>query len=165
VNNFLKKKTFFTCFFEKFFVNLRQKIDFFMYSFEIQLSPRYSETDQMGYVYYGNYAAYYEQVRSESMRGLETSYPEMEQRGVMLPCTEMHIKYLKAARYDELLTVKMTLTEMPVTRLFHSYEIYNEQGELLNKGTTVLVFVDSKTMKPCRCPEWFAEKLRPYFVK
>jgi acyl-CoA thioester hydrolase len=135
-----------------------------MYSFETQLRPRYSETDQMGYVYYGNYPAYYEVVRSASMHDLGTSYPEMERRGTMLPCREMHIDYFKAARYDELLTIKMTLTEMPVTRLFHSYEIYNEQGELINKGTTVLVFVDSKTMKPCRCPEWFAEILRPYFA-
>jgi len=135
-----------------------------MYSFEIQLRPRYSETDQMGYVYYGNYPTYYEVVRSESMRGLGTSYPEMEQRGVMLPCREMHIEYRKAARYDELLTIKMWLTEMPVTRLHHRYEIYNEQGELINIGTTVLIFVDSVTMKPCRCPEWFAEKLRPHFA-
>jgi acyl-CoA thioester hydrolase len=135
-----------------------------MYSFEIQLRPRYGETDQMGYVYYGNYAAYYEMVRGESMRGLGTSYPEMEQRGVMLPAREMHIEYLRAARYDELLTVKMWLVEMPTVKLHHRYEVYNEQGVLINKGKTVLVFVDSTTMKPCRCPEWFAELLRPYFA-
>ncbi|MCL2412970.1 MAG: acyl-CoA thioesterase [Bacteroidales bacterium] len=134
-----------------------------MYYFETQLRPRYAETDQMGYVYYGNYPAYYEVVRNESMRDLGTTYSEMEQRGVMLPVREMHIEYKRAARYDELLTIKMWLVEMPLTKLHHRYEIYNEQGELLNKGTTILVFVDSKTMKPCRCPEWFAEKLRPHF--
>ncbi|MCL2416746.1 MAG: acyl-CoA thioesterase [Bacteroidales bacterium] len=136
-----------------------------MYRFETQLRPRYAETDQMGYVYYGNYPAYYEVARNESMRDLGTTYSEMEKRGVMLPCKEMHIEYKKPARYDELLTVKMWLVEMPITKLLHKYEIYNEQGELLNKGTTTLVFVDSKTMKPCRCPEWFAEKLRPHFAK
>ena len=135
-----------------------------MYCFETQLRPRYGETDQMGYVYYGNYAAYYEVVRNESMRDLGTTYSEMEQRGVMLPVREMHIEYKRAARYDELLTIKMWLVEMPVTKLLHRYEIYNEQDELLNKGTTVLVFVDAVTMKPCRCPEWFAEKLRPHFA-
>jgi len=135
-----------------------------MYCFETQLRARYGETDQMGYVYYGNYPAYYEVVRNESMRGLGMSYSEMEKRGVMLPVREMHIEYKKPARYDELLTIKMRLTEMPVTKLLHSYEIYNEQGELLNKGTTVLVFVDAVTMKPCRCPEYFAEMLRPYFA-
>ena len=135
-----------------------------MYYFETQLRPRYSETDQMGVVYYGNYPAYYEVARNDSMRDLGTSYSELEARGVGLPVREMHIEYKRPARYDELLTIKMWLVEMPATKLQHRYEIYNERGELLNKGTTTLVFVDMTTMKPCRCPEWFAALFRPYFA-
>ncbi len=135
-----------------------------MYCFETQLRARYGETDQMGYVYYGNYPAYYEVARNESMRNLGLTYREMEARGVMLPVRDLHIEYKKAARYDELLTIKIWITEMPQAKLSHRYEIYNEQNELLNKGTTTLVFVDSVTMKPCRCPEWFAVLLQPYFV-
>ncbi len=134
-----------------------------MYCFETQIRARYAETDQMGYVYYGNYPSFYEVGRTESLRDLGISYREMEERGVMLPVRELNIEYKKAARYDDLLTIKVCISEMPVARLCHTYEIYNEQGELLNRGTTTLVFVDSSTMKPCRCPEWFAELLRPYF--
>ncbi|MDR2908206.1 MAG: acyl-CoA thioesterase [Bacteroidales bacterium] len=135
-----------------------------MYSFEIQLRPRYGETDQMGYVYYGNYPAYYEVARNESMRNLGLTYREMEERGVMLPVRDMHIEYKKAARYDDLLIVKIWITEMPVAKLSHRYEIFDAQGNLLNIGTTTLVFVDSTTMKPCRCPQWFSELVRPYFA-
>ena len=135
-----------------------------MYHFETQLRPRYSETDQMGIVYYRNYPVYYEVVRSESMHDLGTTYSEMEKRGVMLPVREMHIEYKRPAHYDELLTIKMWLLEMPVTKLLHRYEIYNEQGKLLNVGTTTLVFIDAVTKKPCGCPEWFADLLRPYFA-
>lgn len=135
-----------------------------MYCFESQIRVRYSETDQMGYVYYGNYSAYYEVARAEGMRNLGITYREMEERGVMMPVREMHIEYKKAARYDDLLTVKTCIAVMPVTKLIYAYEIYNAQGDLLNKGTTTLVFVDSATMKPCRCPPWFADLLQPYFA-
>lgn len=135
-----------------------------MYYFETQFRARYGETDKMGYVYYGNYPEYYEVARNESMRNLGVTYREMEERGVMMPVREMHLEYKKAARYDDFLTVKIWVTEMPAAKLSHRYEIYNEQGELLNKGTTTLVFVDSATMKPCRCPPWFADLLQPYFA-
>jgi acyl-CoA thioester hydrolase len=163
VKNFLKKKMFFYCFFENIFVHLPQ-IFFRMYYFETQLRVRYGETDKMGYVYYGNYPAYYEVARNESMRNLGVTYREMEESGVMLPVHDLRIEYKKAAHYDDLLTIKIWITEMPVAKLSHRYEIYNEQGELLNKGTTALVFVDSATMKLCRCPEWFSKLLQPYFA-
>lgn len=134
-----------------------------MVQFETQIRVRYADTDQMGYVYYGNYAAYYEIARVESLRSMGLTYKQLEKEGVMMPVLENHSKYLAPATYDELLTIKTTIKKKPAVRITFHYEIYNESDKLIHEGETLLVFVDMKTGRPCRQPEIMGALLNPYF--
>ena len=134
-----------------------------MFVHEEKVRVRYAETDQMGYVYYGNYAAYYEVARTEMLRKTGYSYKELEEMGVMMPVLEMNIKYFQPAKYDELLTIKVIIKEKPAVRIKFDYEVYNEEGTLLNTGMTQLVFVDMKRNRPCKAPDVFMDKMKPYF--
>lgn len=134
-----------------------------MYTSETHIRVRYGETDQMGYVYYGNYAMYYEVGRVESLRKLGLSYKELEDLGVMLPVLENYSKYLAPARYDDLLRIVTTLREKPGVKIKFEYEIFNESNTLIHKGETILVFIDRKTNKPCRPPEEMQKILAPFF--
>lgn len=125
---------------------------------------RYAETDRMGFVYYGNYSIYFEIARVEMLRELGISYKELEDSGISLPVLEFRIKYLKPAFYDELLTIKTIMPELPSARIKFSYETRNADGVLLNVAETTLVFIQSATMKPCPPPETVLEKIRPYFL-
>lgn len=131
-----------------------------MKSDKIQFRVRYGETDQMGFVYYGNYAQYFEMGRTEWLRKLGVTYKKMEENGVMLPVMNLNINYLKPAKYDDLLTLKTTLIKMPSAKIEFSYEIFNEENDLLTKANTTLVFVNMKTNKPTKAPEYIIEKLR-----
>ncbi|QCX38227.1 acyl-CoA thioesterase [Aureibaculum algae] len=134
-----------------------------MLNHEINIRVRYGETDQMKYVYYGNYAQYFEMGRVEWLRNLGLSYKKMEEFGVMLPVINMNINYLKPAKYDDLLTLKTTLTKLPGFKIDFAYELYNEADELLTKATTTLVFIDIKRNRPTKAPEYILEKINPYF--
>ena len=134
-----------------------------MFVSETKIRVRYGETDQMGIVYYGNYALFYEVGRVEAMRQLDTSYREMEAKGFVMPILSMNCKYIRPAKYDDLLTIKTTITEMPKTRITFKYEIFNEDGSLLNIGETILVFVDKNTFRPCKAPVWFTDILKTKF--
>ena len=134
-----------------------------MYQSETNIRVRYGETDQMGYVYYGNYASYYEVARVESLRQLGLTYKELEQQGVMMPVLENHTKFIGPARYDELLRIVTTVRKKPSVRITFEYEIFNPEGKLINQGETLLAFVDMKTGRPCRPPEAFDRVLAPYF--
>lgn len=135
-----------------------------MYTSETQIRVRYAETDQMGVVYYGNYAQYYEVGRVEAIRQLGFAYADMEKTGVIMPVVEMHSKYLRPALYDNLLTVKTTLKELPLHHKieFHQ-EVYNEQGNLLNTGKVVLYFLEAKTMQRTTMPAAMKERLAEFF--
>jgi acyl-CoA thioester hydrolase len=128
-----------------------------VYISETKIRVRYSETDQAGFVYYGNYAQYYEVGRVEALRQLGYTYKGLEKEGVVMPVLSMNIKYIRPGLYDDLLTVKTIIREAPVTRMNFEYEIYNESGKLLNKGETTLVFISKKTYKTIKAPEWFAK--------
>jgi acyl-CoA thioester hydrolase len=135
-----------------------------MLSSETKVRVRYGETDKMSYVYYGNYATYYEVGRVEWLREMGLNYKNMEESGIMLPVVKFEINYFKPAFYDDLLTIKTIVTELPSSKIKFDYECYNEHAELLNKGHTTLVFVDMKTGKATRAPEYLLEKLRPSFI-
>lgn len=125
---------------------------------------RYAETDQMNVVYYGNYAQYFEIGRVEAIRALGISYKKLEEMGILLPVVELHVKYLRSAHYDDLLTIKTTLKELPVNhRIEFHQEVYNEEEKLLTTGSVVLYFVNSKTMKKTNIPVELYEKLKGYF--
>lgn len=134
-----------------------------MYSSETQIRVRYAETDQMSYVYYGNYAMYFEVGRVESMRNIGFSYKEMEDNGVMMPVLESHYTYLKPGKYDELLTIKTSIPNMPGVRIKFEYEVFNEQNELITKGWTSLAFLKKESHQPTRPPQNLLALLKPYF--
>lgn len=135
-----------------------------MFSFEVEgVRVRYADTDQMGYVYYGNYARYYEIGRVETLRTLDFHYKVMEDEGVMMPVYENKSRYLQPARYDDLLTIRVSIPKLPSARVVFHYEIRNQEGVLLNVGETTLVFQRKDTGRLCSAPEGLLAKLRPYY--
>ena len=131
-----------------------------MYSFETKLRVRYGETDQMSFVYYGVYAQYYEVGRVELLRSLGISYKEIEEMGYALPVVSLNINYKNPAYYDDKLTIRTTIKKLPAAKIIFDYKTYNEQGNLLNTGEVVLVFLDKETGKPCFAPEVIMEKFK-----
>ncbi len=135
-----------------------------MYTSENTIRVRYAETDRMGYVYYGNYAAYFETGRVEALRALGLSYREMEDKGIMLPVLSYQIKYFKPAFFDDTLIIKTTLKELPTgTRLSFHYEIWNDKGIQINEGQTTHVFVKVDGGRPITVPQEVIDKLAPFF--
>jgi len=134
-----------------------------MYRSETKVRVRYGETDQMGYVYYGNYAMYFEVGRVEALRQLGLSYKELEDGGVMLPVLKNVSNYFSPALYDDELTIVTTIKEKPSVRITFYYEIFNGSGKLIHEGETQLAFVNKETSKPCRPPEHFQLVLKPFF--
>jgi acyl-CoA thioester hydrolase len=135
-----------------------------MYETLTQLRVRYAETDQMNVVYYGNYAQYFEVGRVESIRNLGISYKDIEAAGVIMPVVEMHVRYLRPAKYDDLLTIKTTLRELPGDhRIEFFQEVYNETEKLLTSGRVVLYFLDAATNQKTIMPANLKEKLQPFF--
>lgn len=130
---------------------------------ETTLRVRYGETDQMGFVYYGNYAQYYEVGRVEAMRSLGFSYREMEEGGILMPVINLTINYKKPALYDDEVRVVTMVKEMPKVRITFDYECYNQKNDLLNTGSVTLVFIDKTRNKPTVPPDWFLEGFRKRF--
>ena len=124
---------------------------------ETTLRVRYGETDQMGFVYYGVYAQYYEVGRVEAMRSLGFSYREMEESGVLMPVINLTVNYKKPAKYDDEVRIVTTVKEMPGVRITFHYECFNQKNELLNTGSVTLVFIDKEKNKPMQPPAWFME--------
>ena len=125
----------------------------------ISFRIRYAETDQMGVVYYGNYAQYLEMGRVEWLRSFGISYKSMEEKGIMLPVISLQLKFRKSATYDDLITVVTKLKKTPGVRIEFDYEIFNETGELLVEANTVLAFINRETKRPVMCPDYLLEKL------
>ena len=124
----------------------------------------YALTDQMGVVYYGNYAQFYEIGRTEAIRQLGYTYKDIEAMGIIMPVVEMNSKFLRPAKYDDLITVKTTLRELPTGHAINFFfEIFNEDDKLLNAGNVILYFVEAVTMKRAKMPTELEEKLKGYF--
>ncbi|MBT8273774.1 MAG: acyl-CoA thioesterase [Bacteroidia bacterium] len=127
---------------------------------KIEFRVRYGETDQMGVVYHGNYAQYLEMGRIEWLRNLGISYKEMEEEGVMLPVISLSLNYKKSAAYDDLIQVTTELRKLPTAKIEFDYIIANEKGEILTTAETTLAFINIKSQRPMRCPEYLLEKLK-----
>lgn len=134
-----------------------------MFEHSTKIRVRYGETDQMGYMYYGNYAEFYEVGRVEMLRSLGLTYAGMEASGIMMPVLEMKSKYLKPARYDEEITVKVIMDKMPGVKIHFRYELYNEKEEMIHQAETLLVFVNMTNNRPCLPAADFLEKLKSFF--
>ena len=130
-----------------------------MKTHEFSVRVRYSETDQMGVVYHGNYAQYFEMGRVEWLRNMGVSYKWMEENGVMLPVVSLTMNYKKPARYDDLITVRTIFKSQTSVKIEFDYEIYNESQELLTIAHSVLVFVDMKTGRPITPPSYVLDKI------
>ena len=124
------------------------------------LRVRYAETDQMGVVYYGNYAQYLEQGRTDWLRSLGLSYKYMEDNNVMLPVINLNVDYKYPAKYDDVITITTTLIKIPSIKIEFYYEIHNQENKLLVTAKTSLVFVDSVTRKLIKAPDYLLEKLK-----
>jgi len=136
-----------------------------MFSHTHTLRVRYADTDQMGVVYHGNYFAYFEASRAESIRELGFTYADMEKTGVIMPVVDAHCRYLRPARYDELLSIKTILKELPLHhKIEFVQEVYNEGNDLLAVGKIILYFMEAATMKKTTMPAILLEKLNPYFI-
>jgi acyl-CoA thioester hydrolase len=133
-----------------------------MYQSNVNIRVRYAETDQMGYCYYGNYAMYYEVARVETLREIGFNYKSLEEDGVLLPVIEFNIKYLKPAFYDDQLKIICKIPIIPTLRIKFEYETYNEKKEMINFGSTTLVFLNKISKKPVNCPKPLLDKLNQY---
>ncbi len=135
-----------------------------MYTHETQKRVHYGETDQMGYLYYGRYADLYEIGRVEMLRSLGLTYKDMEEKErIMMPVASMEMRYLRPAKYDEMLTIRTTLRQLPEKEIIFYTEILNENGKVVNAGTVRLVFVDMNTKKTIPTPGFLMEKLTQFF--
>ena len=136
-----------------------------MYITETQIRIHYALTDQMGVVYHGHYAQFYEIGRGEAIRNLGYTYKDIEALGIIMPVVDVHSRFFRPAKYDDLITVKTTLKELPLHHkiVFHS-EIFNEDGQLLNIGDVTLYFMEVVGMKRCEMPDALKNKLAKYFT-
>lgn len=136
-----------------------------MYESTTQVRVRYAETDQMNIVYYGNYAQYFEIGRVESLRQLGWTYKEMEAMGTIMPVVEMQVRYLRPAHYDDLLTIKTIIKELPADHKIDFFqEVYNEAGKLLTTGKVSLYFLDAVQRQKTNMPAAMYHKLKDFFI-
>ena len=130
-----------------------------MIKFSTNIRVRYGETDQMGVVYHGNYATYFEVARTEWLRNLGVTYKDLENNGIMLPVISLSFNFVKSAKYDDLLTISVFLKKRPLVKIEFDYEIFNQNKEKISTGNSVLAFIDMKTNKPIKCPDYILNKL------
>jgi acyl-CoA thioester hydrolase len=135
-----------------------------MYESSTQIRVHYALTDQMGVVYHGHYAQFFEIGRAEAIRQLGFTYKELEAMGIIMPVVDFHARFLAPVKYDELITVKITLRELPIHHKVIFYcDVYTETGTLATSGTVTLYFMEAATMKRSEMPAALREKLEPYF--
>lgn len=134
------------------------------YSHVLPLRIRYSETDQMGFCYYGNYPVFLEVARVEMLRNLGVVYADLEKQGIILPVKSLEIDYKLPLRYDELFTIETTLTEISSCTITFSYQFFGEDQKLRTTASTTLVFTNSSTFRPCRVPEELLRLITNYAI-
>ena len=131
-----------------------------MKTFRVKHRVTYAKTDQMGVVYHGNYAEFYEIGRAEMMRSVGYPYIELENRGIQMPILDLHSKFIGSAKYDEVITIEAIVYErLNGVRIRVDYRIYNEDEKLINEGYTTLCCMNSKTKRPIRIPKEMWESL------
>ena len=132
------------------------------YSHKTSLRVRYSETDQMGYCYYGNFLQFFEIGRVECLRSLGITYKELENKGILLPVKEVKVDYKSPCFYDDLLSVQTKLIEINGCKIIFNYTIVNESNKICTLASTTLVFIDKENKKPIACPSEIQKNLRLY---
>ena len=135
-----------------------------MISYDTNYRVCYADTDRMGVMYYGNYPRLYEIGRTDFIRNIWKSYREVEDSGIVLPVRMLHSVYHKPALYDECLTIRTIIKDIPKVKFTFISQIYNEKGELINEGEVVLGFMNAATGRPCRIPEEFLKIMEENFA-
>ncbi|MEY3246014.1 MAG: hypothetical protein RL253_1181 [Bacteroidota bacterium] len=135
-----------------------------MFSFDTHVRVRYADTDQMQVVYHAKFIEYFEVGRTDSMRSLGITYKDVEQSGVIMPVVSLDCKFIKPALYDDLLTIRTSLLQLPKDHKieFHQ-EVYNEKEQLLCKGKVVLYFMEKITFQKTEMPALLTSKLESFF--
>lgn len=129
-----------------------------------QKRVRYGETDQMGYLYYGNYAQLYEIGRAELIRSIGLTYRDMEkEHGILMPVLSMQSRYVRPALYDEMLTIKTQIRKIPEQNITFHHEIFNEQNKLVNGGSVKLCFIEAESGRRLSTPTYLQKALDAYF--
>lgn len=131
----------------------------FLIEHEHKLRVRYSETDQMGIVYYGNYAQYFEVARVEFLRDLKFVYKELEDSGVIMPVVHYSTNYKFPAKYDDELTICTKIQEVPTSKITFDHEVFNGNNDKICDAKVILVFLNKETFRPVRIPEHLIELL------
>jgi len=121
---------------------------------EIQVRVRYAETDKMGLLHHANYLVYFEQARTELLRVRGRTYKDMEDEGFFLVVAKLEVKYKLPAHYDDVLTIRTTVTRTSPIRIEHKYEVLRD-GTLLAEATSTLACV-GRDGKLCAMPAWLA---------
>lgn len=134
-----------------------------MLTHQTQVRVRYGEVDRMGFLYHSHYVEYFDVARSEMMRSLGMSNFEIEAQGVMLPVLKVEVNYKNPAHYDDLLTIRTTLNELPRVRIKFDYEVFRPDGELITTGSVTLAFMHADTKRACRCPQQLLDTLAARF--
>jgi acyl-CoA thioester hydrolase len=134
-----------------------------MFSFEYPYRVRYADIDQMGFMYYGNYAKLFEIGRVEALRSLDVRYKDIEEMGIWMPVYENKSRYIEPAKYDELLKIKISLLELPKVRIVFHVAIFDEAEKLIHTGETTLVFIRASDQKIVPCPVEIIDVLKPFF--
>ena len=134
-----------------------------MFTHHTKIRVRYGETDQMGFVYYGNYALYYEVGRVEALRALGLTYRELEAEGIIMPVVRMEAKYIQPAKYDDLIEIKSVIKEMPQRFITFHVTIENEARNVLHRAKVTLCFRDVNKGKAISTPHAIIHCLKPYF--
>lgn len=135
-----------------------------MYIYDFKYRVPYADTDQMGVVYHGNYAKYYEMSRTNAIRDIGLHYKKLEQEGFMLPILEIHSKFIGSAEYDQELTIRSIMRQMPLVKWKVEAEIYNESNTLIHKAAVTLVFMDKASRRACRAPQKVLDIMQPFFT-
>jgi len=130
-----------------------------------EIRIRYDEVDKMGYVYHGNYAKYYHISRTELLRKIGISDKELENHNIILPVIEMSIKYIKPIFYDDIITIKTSLYNIPTSRMIFHHEVRSNNNEMINRATSTVAFVDINTRKPMKAPRFIVNKIKSYIEK
>ncbi len=113
----------------------------------------YEDTDCGGVVYHSNYLNYMERGRTELLRDLGINLADFHKEGTLFAITEANIKYRFPARYNDLLTVNTTITEVTSYRIEFKAEIFNQDGVKCSQGTIKMVGFSAETSKVKRLPD------------
>lgn len=128
-----------------------------------QIRAAYQDTDQMGLVHHSAYVRFCETARWEAFRAMGMPYSRIEAEGIIMPVITMHFEFKKPAYYDDIITIKTTVSHPPKSRICISYEMFRNDGTLINIAETTLVFMIKRTFAPCYVPDFIMQHLLPYF--